>query len=98
MTENKFINKAVAIVYDEKEATAPKVVASGKGVVAENIIATAREAGIHIQEDANLVEILAKIPIGEEIPVEIYQTVAEVLAFVYQVNNKFKDKLGERKG
>jgi flagellar biosynthesis protein len=98
MAEKKIINKAVAIVYDEKESAAPKVVASGKGVVAENIIATAREAGIHIQEDANLVEILAKIPIGEEIPVEIYQTVAEVLAFVYQVNNKFKDKLGERKG
>ena len=39
-----------------------------------------------------------KVPIGEEIPVEMYQTVAEVLAFVYQVNNKFKDKLGERKG
>ncbi len=98
MAEKKTINKAVAILYDEKESAAPKVVASGKGIVAENIIATAREAGIHIQEDANLVEILAKIPIGEEIPVEIYQTVAEVLAFVYQVNNKFKDKLGERKG
>ena len=97
MAEKKIINKAVAIVYDEKESSAPKVVASGKGVVAENIIAAAREAGIHIQEDANLVEILAKIPIGEEIPVEIYQTVAEVLAFVYQVNNKFKDKLGDRK-
>lgn len=98
MAEKKIINKAVAIVYDEKDSLAPKVVASGKGIVAEKIIATAREAGIHIQEDANLVEILAKIPIGEEIPVEIYQTVAEVLAFVYQVNNKFKDKLGDRKG
>lgn len=98
MAEKKIINKAVAIVYDEKDSSAPKVVASGKGIVAEKIIATAREAGIHIQEDANLVEILAKIPLGEEIPVEIYQTVAEVLAFVYQVNNKFKDKLGDRKG
>lgn len=97
MAERKIINKAVAIVYDEKESSAPKVVASGKGVVAEKIIATAREAGIHIQEDANLVEILAKIPIGQEIPVEIYQTVAEVLAFVYQVNNKFKEKFGDRK-
>jgi flagellar biosynthesis protein len=96
MAENKVINKAVAIVYDEKETAAPRVVASGKGVVAEKIIATAREAGVHIKEDANLVEILAKIPIGNEIPVELYQTVAEVLAFVYQVNNKFKDKLGKR--
>ena len=97
MAEQKIINKAVAIVYDEKESAAPRVVASGKGIVAEKIIATAREAGIHIKEDPNLVEILAKIPLGNEIPVELYQTVAEVLAFVYQVNNKFKQKLGERK-
>jgi flagellar biosynthesis protein len=97
MAEQKTINKAVAIVYDEKESAAPRVVASGKGLVAERIIATAREAGVHIKEDPNLVEILAKIPLGSEIPVELYQTVAEVLAFVYQVNDKFKQKLGERK-
>jgi len=97
MAENKGINKAVAIVYDEKASTAPRVVASGKGLVAEKIIATAREAGVHIKEDPDLVEILAKIPLGNEIPVELYQTIAEVLAFVYQVNNKFKQKLGERK-
>ena len=95
-TERTHINKAVAIVYNENESAAPKVVASGKGVIAEKIIATAREAGIHIQEDANLVEILSKVPLGEEIPVELYQTVAEILAFVYQVNEKFKDKLGKR--
>lgn len=97
MAEQKNINKAVAIVYDENESVAPRVVASGKGIVAEKIIATAREAGVHIKEDPNLVEILAKIPLGNEIPVELYQTVAEVLAFVYQVNNKFKTKLGDRK-
>ncbi len=97
MAEQKTINKAVAIVYDEKESAAPRIVASGKGIVAEKIIATAREAGVHIKEDPNLVEILAKIPLGNEIPVELYQTIAEVLAFVYQVNNKFKQKLGDQK-
>ncbi|MBU1568841.1 MAG: EscU/YscU/HrcU family type III secretion system export apparatus switch protein [Proteobacteria bacterium] len=96
MADNNVINKAVAIVYDEKESAAPRIVASGKGVVAEKIIATAREAGVHIKEDPDLVEILAKIPLGNEIPVELYQTIAEVLAFVYQVNNKFKQKIGER--
>lgn len=95
MADRKTGHKAVAIVYDEQQ-TAPKVVASGKGTIAEKIIATAREAGIHIQEDANLVEILAKVPIGQEIPVELYQTVAEVLAFVYRMNEKFRKKLGER--
>ncbi len=96
MAEKAVVNKAVAIVYNEKESDAPKVVASGKGIVAENIIAAAREAGIHIQQDANLVEVLAKVEIGEEIPVELYQTVAEILAFVYRVNEKFREKIGKR--
>ena len=85
--------KAIAILYEDGENSAPKVVASGKGTIAEKIIETALEAGIHIQPDANLVELLAKVDVGEEIPVELYQTVAEVLAFVYKVNNKFKDKV-----
>lgn len=93
METGKPIEKAVAILYDESKGSAPKVVASGKGIVAEKIIETARAAGIHIQEDPNLVELLAKIPIGNEIPVELYQTIAEVLAFVYQINEKFKTKM-----
>jgi flagellar biosynthesis protein len=93
MQKRKPIDKAIAILYNENESAAPKVVAGGQGLIAEKIIATAREAGIHIQEDANLVELLSKVPIGEEIPVELYQTVAEVLAFVYQMNEKFRQKL-----
>jgi flagellar biosynthesis protein len=91
MAAEKSPDKAVAILYNEHDSTAPKVVASGKGLVAEKIIATAREAGIHIQEDANLVELLARVPIGAEIPTELYQTVAEVLAFVYRINERFKN-------
>jgi len=85
--------KAVALLYDQKKSVAPKIVASGSNIVAEKIIATAMEAGVHIKEDRNLVELLAKIPVGEEIPAELYQTIAEVLAFVYSVNNKYKEKL-----
>lgn len=92
MEQARTINKAVAIIYDDAKSSAPKVIASGKGVLAEKIIETARAAGIHIQQDPNLVEMLAKVPIGDEIPVELYQTVAEVLAFVYQMNEKFKAK------
>jgi flagellar biosynthesis protein len=90
--QKKSISKAVAILYDENKGSAPQVVASGQGIIAEKIISTAEEAGIHIQEDPDLVELLAKVPLGDEIPVELYQTVAEVLAFVYQVNNKYKEK------
>ncbi len=88
------LEKAVAILYDSQKSSSPKIIASGKGEVAKRIIETAKEAGVHIQEDANLVELLSKIGIGDEIPTELYQTVAEVLAFVYKVNDKFKQKMG----
>ncbi len=91
--ERKVVEKAVAILYDEQKGSSPKVIATGKGEVARRIIETAREAGVHIQEDPNLVELLSKIKLGDEIPTELYQTVAEVLAFVYQVNEKFKSKM-----
>jgi flagellar biosynthesis protein len=82
--------KAVAILYDRGRADAPQVVASGRGEVAARIIETARQSGVHILEDADLVELLARVPIGEEIPMELYQAIAEVLAFVYRVNARFR--------
>ncbi len=97
MAEENRHRKAVAILYDENESAAPKIIASGKGLIAEKIIATAEEAGIHIQQDPDLVELLAKVDIGEEIPLELYQTVAEVLAFVYKVNERFKTKMSKDK-
>ncbi len=96
MAERKKREQAVALLYDEQKSAAPQIVASGKGKIAEKIIETAREAGVHIQEDPDLVELLAKIPVGEEILADLYQTVAEVLAFVYQVNEKYKTKMDGR--
>ncbi|MDD3815247.1 MAG: EscU/YscU/HrcU family type III secretion system export apparatus switch protein [Desulfocapsaceae bacterium] len=93
MAENQKMDKAVAIIYDAEKSSAPRVVASGKGEIARKIIETAREAGVYIQEDPDLVELLAKVPLGHEIPAELYHTVAEVLAFVYKVNEQFKNKL-----
>ena len=84
--------KAVALLYDESSSAAPKVIASGSGKIAERIIKAAEEAGVHIQKDPNLVELLAKVPVGKEIPTALYTTVAEVLAFVYRVNEKYKTK------
>ncbi|MGD9949067.1 MAG: EscU/YscU/HrcU family type III secretion system export apparatus switch protein [Desulfobulbus sp.] len=89
--ENKTPKKAVALLYDKKKSDAPRVVATGSHLIADKIIATAKEAGVVIKEDKDLVELLAKVPLGEEIPDDLYQTVAEVLAFVYMVNEKFKD-------
>lgn len=95
MTDSKRPQKkAVALVYDRQTGSAPKVVASGANLIAERIIAAAASAGVHIQEDKALVELLAKIPVGQEIPAELYQTIAEILAFVYSVNNRYKKTVG----
>ncbi|OQY21346.1 MAG: flagellar biosynthesis protein FlhB [Desulfobacteraceae bacterium 4572_35.2] len=80
--------KAIAVKYDKEQGDAPVVLASGKGQIAEQIIKAAREAGLEITQDADLAELLAKIPVGMEIPVELYQAVAEVLSFVYRVNKR----------
>ena len=85
MDKDKKTERAVALLYDRTRAPAPQVVASGKGKVAEKIILTARENGIYIQEDPDLLELLAKVPTGEVIPVELYQAVAQVLAYVYRL-------------
>jgi flagellar biosynthesis protein len=94
-SQKKKIDKAAAILYDTERSDVPRIIASGKGAVAQKIIETAQEAGIHIQEDPDLMELLAAIPVGEEIPVELYQTIAEVLAFVYEINDQFKEKVNQ---
>lgn len=83
-------DKAVALTYKKDSGGAPVVVASGKGAVAEKILATAREAGVEVVQDPDLVELLSKVPLGKEIPAELYQAVAEILAFVYRVNKRMK--------
>lgn len=76
--------QAVALRYEPETHDAPVVVAKGKGIVARNIIEKAKEHNIPIQEDASLVEVLSKLQLNDQIPVELYQLVAEVLGFVYR--------------
>ncbi len=82
------IKKAAALKYDEEEDRAPKVVASGRGRVAERILEIAKEHGIPIYEDPDLVELLLKVDLGEEIPPELYKAIAEVLAFIYSLREE----------
>lgn len=92
---NKKMNKrkeVVALDYDEKTGAAPKVIAKGKGLVAENILEQAKKNNVPIQEDASLVELLGKLDINEHIPEELYQAVAEVFAFIYRTNKQFEKK------
>lgn len=80
--------KAVALTYRPGKDSAPKVAASGRGMIAERIIETAREYGIPVKDDPDLVEVLSKLDVTEEIPPGVYVVVAELLAFAYSVNGK----------
>jgi flagellar biosynthesis protein len=84
--KDKSIQAAVALSYDAKVNTAPKVVAKGRGELAANIIEKAKESNVPIQEDSSLVELLSQLQINESIPEPLYAAVAEVFAFIYRVD------------
>lgn len=83
--------RAVALRYDAQKDNAPRVVAKGDRILAERIIELAKEHGIHVQEDPDLCALLAKLDVDAFIPEELYRAVAEVLAFVYRLNNKLPE-------
>ena len=80
---------AVALSYDpDDKESAPTVVASGKGSLAERILEKAAEHSVPVHKDPDLVSILAATEVGEEIPVEAFIAVAEILRFVYAANGR----------
>lgn len=92
--EQKDVNKpktAVALSYVPEEE-APKVIAAGKGYLAERIIERAKEADIPLHKDAKLAESLSKLELGSNIPPELYEVVAEILVFVDRMD-RIKEKL-----
>ena len=80
--------KAVALKYDQKSDNAPRIVAKGRGEIAEKIIAVAKENNVPLYEDKNLTQILEALDLETEIPAELYRAVAEVLAFIYRLNGR----------
>lgn len=80
--------KAAALEYQPEKDSAPRVVASGQGVVAEKIIALAKENGVPVYEDPTLAAALATVNINDEIPPELYLVVAEVLAYIYRISRR----------
>ncbi len=85
MSESKG-NKAVALFYDGK--TAPIVSAKGDSKVAQEIIRIARENDVPLYENEELVEILARLELGDQIPEMLYRAIAEIIAFVYHLKGK----------
>ncbi len=80
--------KAVALGYNRSQDNAPKVLASGAGEIANKIISLAKEHDIPIKEDPDLIEILSKVEVDQEIPPNLYKAVAEIFSFLYKITNK----------
>lgn len=86
MKKTQEVKKAVALKYDRGKDVAPRVTAKGRGALADRILSLARKHGIPIEKDTALMEALYRLDINEEIPEELYQVVAELLAFIYRMN------------
>lgn len=81
---------AIALEYNPEKGNAPKLTAKGFGPVAEEIIRIAKENNIKVVEDSNILEMLIPLELDDEIPTELYGVVAELLAFVYKMNDTVK--------
>lgn len=80
------VREAIALAYRQTDA-APRVVAKGKGVIAEEIIARAKEHGVFVHESPELVALLTQVDIDEHIPPQLYLAVAELLAWLYRIEH-----------
>lgn len=90
MGEESEPKQAVALSYDGRNA--PKIVATGEGLIAEEIIALAKANGVYIHQDPHLSHFLQLLELGEEIPKELYLLIAELIAFVYMLDGKFPEQ------
>lgn len=90
MLENakSFLKKAIALAYDPKKDEAPNIVAKGKGELAKQIISIAQENNIPIRKDEDLIELLSKLEINDQIPPNLYKAIAEIFKFVYELKGK----------
>lgn len=79
---------AVALGYNKEKDNAPKVLAKGQDKIAQKIVEIAKNEGIEIHQDADLVEILKAVDIDAEIPVEAFAAVAEIISYIYKANGK----------
>ena len=86
------IKKAVALRYRPQQEDAPKVTAKGMGRAADKILELAEEYGVPIEQDPDLVEVLAQVELDEEIPQQVYLAVAEILSFIYRTNDRWRDR------
>lgn len=84
MTTPEKRKSAIALAYQAGNA-APRVVAKGRGLIAQAIIERAKEHGVYVHESEDLVAILMQVELDENIPPQLYQAVAELLAWIYRL-------------
>ena len=84
--------KAIALKYDKETSVAPKVVAKGQGLIAENILNAALQNSVPVYQNKTLATMLMAVELDREIPPDLYKAVAEILAYVYRIDSKFKKK------
>ncbi len=84
----KSSKSASVLKYEESQDVSPKLIAKGKGIVAEHILEEAKKHDIPIRKDPSLTELLSQLEINQSIPEELYQAVAEVFAFIYKIDQK----------
>jgi flagellar biosynthesis protein len=82
------MKKAVGLRFDKEKESAPRVIATGKGESAENIIKLAKLHDVPIEKNEDLVEMLSKVELNKQIPENLYKAVAEVFVFIYNTSNK----------
>lgn len=85
------LQSAVALAYQSGDA-APKVVAKGNGLIAEEIIARAREHGVFVHESKELVALLMQVELDHHIPPALYRVVAELLAWLYHIESARQER------
>jgi len=95
--DEKKIKQVAALRYSPEEGKAPKIIALGKGEIAEKIIETAKENDVPVYEDTSLASVLNTFNIGDEIPSELYEIVAQIFVFVSQIDKGFGDRYGSKK-
>ena len=99
MDENKnlAVPEAVALRYDKGREDAPRVVAKGRGFVAQQLLSIAKRHSVPVYQNQTVTQLLMAVELDREIPPELYQAVANVLAYVYRLDGRAAEKAGVRK-
>ena len=95
--KNVLVPEAVALRFDKEREDAPRVVAKGRGFVAQQLLAIAKRNAVPVYQNQTVTQLLMAVELDREIPPDLYQAVANVLAFVYRMDGRAADRVGERR-